>query len=408
MTLYKRKIYSNFQNLCNLRNDQNPWDRRKRKDGTENMGVKLIASSLIDKLIDFVKKFQKKEKNLNQNVPIENWIKILFGIILISWIISGFYTIKESDRGVILRFGKYHRTVEPGLNWKYTFAEKVVPINVETIREQVTSGMMLTSDENVIQVEMNVQYRIKNPSQYLFNVIDPENSLRQAVDSAVRGIIGLSEMEKVLTIQRAIIRDETKKELENIIRPYEMGISILDVNFQTARPPEAVKASFDDVIAAREEEQKTIREAQAYRNEVIPIANGNSKKLIEEAIAYKTSVVLKAKGEIESFSKILPEYKISPKVTRERIYIETMERVFDHNQIILIDEKKSNIFLIPYDSFPKSNLHKDIEYRKKQDNFSHLKNSVGSNISTNIYDYTENLKNTPEAKVHTQKIRKGR
>ncbi|HGJ5880866.1 MAG TPA: FtsH protease activity modulator HflK, partial [Arsenophonus nasoniae] len=238
-------------------------------------------------------------------------------------------------------------TVEPGLNWKPNFIEKVIPVNVETIREQATSGMMLTSDENVIQIEMNVQYRVTDPAQYLFNVTNPDNSLRQAIDSAVRGIIGQSAMEQVLTTKRAFIRDETQKELENTIRPYNMGITILDVNFQAARPPEAVKAAFDDVIAAREEEQKTIREAQAYRNEVLPLAKGNAQKLIEEATAYKSSVVFKAEGEVASFAKMLPEYRAAPQITRERLYIETMERVLGNTRKVIVNDKSNSMLVLP-------------------------------------------------------------
>ncbi|ARC53346.1 FtsH protease activity modulator HflK [Candidatus Riesia pediculischaeffi] len=391
-----------FRISYNNRDDYDPWSKRRGR----NIGAKLIVKDILFKLIYFMKKFQKKDRNIKRNFSIGNLSKIFFGTVLILWIVSGFYTIKESDRGVLLLFGKYHRMVEPGLNWKFPLIENIIPVNIERVREQVTSGMMLTSDENVIQVEMNVQYRIVNPTQYLFNVIDPENSLRQAVDSAVRGIIGLSEMEKVLTVQRATIRDETKKELENIIGPYEMGISILDVNFQTARPPEAVKAAFDDVIAAREEEQKTVREAQAYRNEVLPIANGNSKKMIEEAIAYKTSVVLKAKGEIESFSKILPEYKSSPSVTRERIYIETMEKIFSNNQKILIDDKRNNSFLIPSDFFLKD-PEGVMNRRFKRNEISHGEDDFKQKFEEG--DSSEGIKKSSSENVHIRKNnRKGR
>ncbi len=130
---------------------------------------------------------------------------------LLTWAGSGFYTIKESDRGVVLRFGEYSGIVGPGLNWKPTFIDRVIPVNVETVREQATNGMMLTSDENVIRVEMNVQYRVTDPAQYLFSVTNPDNSLRQALDSAVRGVIGQSAMEQVLTTNRAFIRDVTQK-----------------------------------------------------------------------------------------------------------------------------------------------------------------------------------------------------
>lgn len=364
------------RSICKKNND--PWGNKKHTNKKNNQYYKKKIKDFFYNFIfqfNFLKNNGKNINNNKKNIKLDNrFIGITFIFIFLIWIGSGFYTIKESDRGVVFRFGKYNRTVEPGLNWKPNFFEKIVPINVEIIREQITNGMMLTSDENVIQVEMNVQYKVNNPSQYLFNVVDPDNSLREATDSAVRGIIGQSIMEQVLTKKRSYIRDETKKELENTIKPYNMGIKILDVNFQSARPPDAVKAAFDDVIAAREEEEKTIREAQAYSNEVLPLANGNAQKLIEEAMAYKSSVVFKAEGEVASFMKILPEYKFAPKITKERLYIETMENILSNTRKIIISEKSNSIILLSLD---KKKIDK---IKKKINNF---KENVVSKITNN-------------------------
>lgn len=328
--------------LKNNEKESDPWKKKKKIKKTDKI------HNFFYKLNDKFNFLNKNYQNNKKNIHIKNSIVILFlTIIFLCWFGSGFYTIKESDRGVVFRFGRFNRTVKPGLNWKPTFIEKIVPINIKTIREQIINGMMLTSDENVIQVEMNVQYRVINPAQYLFNVVDPDNTLREATDSAVRGIIGQSIMEQILTEKRTFIRNETQKELENIISSYHMGIMILDVNFQSARPPDAVKESFDNVIAAREEEEKTIREAQAYRNEVLPLAHGNAQKLIEEAMAYKSSVVFKAEGEIASFIKILPQYHFSPKITKERLYIETMEKILSNTKKIIINDKNNSIFILP-------------------------------------------------------------
>lgn len=344
--------------------DRDPWGSSNSGNSSGNKGHRKKGTIDLD---DLFRKLSRKLGGLGGNNKGKNgssnqngvningrFIVFIIAAVVIIWAASGFYTIKESDRGVVFRFGKYSHTVEPGLNWKPNFIEKVIPINVETIREQATNGMMLTSDENVIQVEMNVQYRVTDPAQYLFNVTNPDNSLRQAIDSAVRGIIGQSAMEQVLTTKRAFIRDETQKELENTIRPYNMGITILDVNFQAARPPEAVKAAFDDVIAAREEEQKTIREAQAYRNEVLPLAKGNAQKLIEEATAYKSSVVFKAEGEVASFAKMLPEYRAAPQITRERLYIETMERVLSNTRKVIVNDKSNSMLVLPLEQILRS------------------------------------------------------
>ncbi|BGI50863.1 MAG: FtsH protease activity modulator HflK [Arsenophonus endosymbiont of Ceratovacuna japonica] len=360
-------------------NNKDNW--KKRITDINDLLQKL--SKKLNVLIKNNKSRNNSSNSINVNINGHFIISIIM-IIFIVWVVSGFYTIKESDRGVVFCFGKYSHTVEPGLNWKPYFIETVIPVNVETIREQATNGMMLTSDENVIQVEMNVQYQVIDPSQYLFNVVNPDNSLRQAIDSAVRGIIGQSAMEQILTTKRAFIRDETQKELENTIKPYNMGIMILDVNFQVARPPEAVKAAFDDVIAAREEEQKTIREAQAYRNEVLPLAKGNAQKLIEEAIAYKSSVVFKAEGEVASFSKMLPAYRAAPNITRERLYIETMEQLLSNTRKIIINNKNNSILVLPIEQILNNKINKkvfNIKKIKPSKNFKKSDNSVKTSYS---------------------------
>ncbi|KEY59722.1 FtsH protease activity modulator HflK [Serratia sp. DD3] len=269
---------------------------------------------------------------------------------VVVWAASGFYTIREAERGVVTRFGKLSHLVQPGLNWKPTFIDQVIAVNVESVRELAASGVMLTSDENVVRVEMNVQYRVTDPAAYLFSVTDPNDSLRQATDSALRGVIGKYTMDKILTEGRTIVRSDTQRVLEETIRPYKMGITLLDVNFQAARPPEEVKAAFDDAIAARENEQQFIREAEAYANEVQPRANGAAQRLLEDARAYEARTVLEAQGEVAKFTKLLPEYKSAPELTRERLYIETMEKVFSHTRKVLVNDKgNNNLMVLPLD-----------------------------------------------------------
>lgn len=280
-------------------------------------------------------------------------VGIVAAAVVIIWAASGFYTIKEAERGVVTRFGKFSHLVEPGLNWKPTFVDNVQAVNVESVRELAASGVMLTSDENVVRVEMNVQYRVTDPERYLFSVTSADDSLRQATDSALRGVIGKYTMDRILTEGRTVIRSDTQRELEETIRPYNMGITLLDVNFQTARPPEEVKAAFDDAIAARENEQQYIREAEAYTNEVQPRANGQAQRILEEARAYKTQTVLEAQGEVARFAKILPEYKAAPEITRERLYIETMEKVLSHTRKVLVNDKGSNLMVLPLDQMLK-------------------------------------------------------
>ncbi|WP_058912516.1 FtsH protease activity modulator HflK [Entomohabitans teleogrylli] len=311
-------------------------------------------------------------------------VGIVAAAAVVIWAASGFYTIKEAERGVVTRFGKFSHLVEPGLNWKPTFIDEVRPVNVESVRELATSGVMLTSDENVVRVEMNVQYRVTDPQRYLFSVTSADDSLRQATDSALRGVIGRYTMDKILTEGRTVVRNDTQRELEETIRPYNMGITLLDVNFQTARPPEAVQAAFDDAIAARENEQQSIREAEAYANEVQPRANGQAQRILEEARAYKTQTILEAQGEVARFAKILPEYKAAPEITRERLYIETMEKVLSHTRKVLVNDKGGNLMVLPLDQMLKGGSQPAVKSDSGANNLLRLPpaSTSGSSAST--------------------------
>lgn len=277
-------------------------------------------------------------------------------IALVVWVISGFYTIKEAEQGVVLRFGKYYENVGPGLNWKMTFIDQVTPVDIETVRLLSASGSMLTEDENVVRVEMDVQYRVADPRQYLFSVTNADDSLRQATDSALRYVVGHTSMDEVLTRGREKVRQDTWQVLEQIIEPYEMGIMVVDVNFLPARPPEEVKDAFDDAISAQEDEQRFIREAEAYAREIEPKARGQVKRLEEDALAYKEQTVLKATGEVARFNQLLPQYLAAPELTRQRLYIETMEEIYQKANKVLIDlpEGNNNVLYLPLDKFPQA------------------------------------------------------
>ncbi|SFN34432.1 FtsH protease activity modulator HflK [Xenorhabdus japonica] len=339
--------------------DRDPWGSSNNNGGNSSGNNKGGSNRGATDLDDLFRKLSQKLGGLGGNKGGNGseqnskfggrLIGLAVAAAVVVWVVSGFYTIKETERGVVTRLGKFSHLVQPGLNWKMTFIDQVRAVNVESVRDLATSGAMLTSDENVVVAEMNVQYRVTDPVAYLFNVTNPDNSLRQATDSAVRGVVGKHSMETNLTEGRTVVRNDTQKVLEETIRPYNMGITVVDVNFQTARPPEAVKVAFDDVIAAREQKQQTIREARAYENEVLPKASGEAQRIIEDARAYKVSSVLNAKGEVASFAKILPEYKAAPEITRERLYIEAMERVLSNTRKIIANEKSNNVLLLPLD-----------------------------------------------------------
>lgn len=337
-------------------NSGNSSGNNNNKDGRKQGPPDLddIFRKLSRKLSGFGK---NKGGGINTAAPGRStrYVSLSAAVVLVIWASSGFYTIKEAERGVVLRFGKFNHLVQPGLNWKPTFIDTVTAVNVESVRELAASGVMLTSDENVVRVEMNVQYRVINPKRYLYSVTNADNSLRQATDSALRGVIGKYTMDRILTEGRTVVRSDTQRVLEETIQPYNIGITLLDVNFQAARPPEEVKAAFDDAIAARENEQQYIREAEAYSNEVQPRANGQAQRILEEGRAYKARTVLEAQGEVQRFAKVLPEYKAAPQITRERLYIDAMERVLRSTHKILVNDKSSNnLIVLPLDQM----LHK--------------------------------------------------
>ncbi|MBP8064604.1 MAG: FtsH protease activity modulator HflK [Aeromonadaceae bacterium] len=278
-------------------------------------------------------------------------ISLVLMVAVVAWVISGFYTIREAERGVVLRFGKFYQSVEPGLRWKATFIDQVIPVDVESVRSLPAAGFVLTQDENVVRVEMDVQYRVSDARKYLFSVTNADDSLSQATDSALRYVVGHTTMDEVLTRGREKVRQDTWQELEKTIEPYDMGITVVDVNFLPARPPEEVKDAFDDAISAQEDEERFIREAEAYAREVEPKARGQVKRLEEEAQGYKQQIVLKATGEVARFNEMLPQYLAAPQLTRERIYLDTMEEIYSKVNKVVVDlpEGNNSMIYLPLD-----------------------------------------------------------
>ncbi|MCX2960948.1 FtsH protease activity modulator HflK [Rodentibacter caecimuris] len=325
----------------------NGWDsnQNRGKQDQSPPDIEEIFNNLLKKLGGGKKGGQNNGSSNNPpSIPF-NWGKALpiaVALGAIVWGASGFYTIKEAERGVVLRFGELHSIVQPGLNWKPTFVDKVLPVNVEQVKELKTQGAMLTQDENMVKVEMTVQYRVQDPAKYRFSVTNADDSLNQATDSALRYVIGHMTMNDILTTGRAVVRENTWKTLNEIIKPYDMGLDVIDVNFQSARPPEEVKDAFDDAIKAQEDEQRFIREAEAYAREREPIARGDAQRILEEATAYKDRIVLDAKGEVERLQRLLPEFKAAPDLLRERLYIQTMEKVMANTPKIMLDGNNGN------------------------------------------------------------------
>ncbi|RUO78613.1 FtsH protease activity modulator HflK [Pseudidiomarina taiwanensis] len=275
---------------------------------------------------------------------------IVLVLAVVVWFIAGFYTVKEAERGVVLRFGQYHNLVESGLHWRPVLIDSVQTVDVSNVQQFQSEGFMLTQDENVVRVELDVQYRIVNPRDYLYAVENADNSLVQATDSALRFVVGHSSMDEVLTVGRENVRAQTLELLERIIEPYQLGIQVVDVNLLPARPPEAVKDAFDDAIAAQEDEQRFIREAEAYAREIEPLARGQVRRLLQEAQAYREQTVLRAQGEVARFNELLPQYQAAPEVTRQRLYLETLEAIYANTAKVMVDvEGSNNMMYLPLD-----------------------------------------------------------
>jgi len=329
--------------------DQDPWNKngKKNEQGPPDLDVVFQKISGVLGGLFGNKSTQGPSGSGNGGKFVA--IAIL-SIIAIVWFASGWYTVKESDRGVVLRFGAYHSQVDPGLHWNPKFVDQIIPINVEAFRTMPTTGFMLTEDENIVQVSMEIQYRIVAPEKYLFSVTNADNSLLQALDSSLRFVIGHSTMDDALTTGREVVRQETWEMLDKIIAPYDLGIQIVDVNLQQTRPPEQVKDAFDDAIAAQEDEERFVREAEAYEREKEPIARGQVKRIEQQARSYEEGIILQAQGAVAKFNQLLPEYQANPDVTRQRLYIETMERVLSNSSKVLIDNQAGgNLTFLPLD-----------------------------------------------------------
>lgn len=328
------------------KNDNDPWKNRGGKD----QGPPELDELFKDLGNRFNGLFGGKNDNKGGTPKGGFGIGLVLIVAIVIWFLSGWYTLREAESGVVLRFGQFHELKEPGLRFNPTFIDTVIPVDIQTVRTIPAAGFMLTEDENVVQVEMEVQYRVVNPQEFLFSVPDPTNSLRQATDSALRSVIGNSKMDDILTSGREIVRQSTRDELESIIEPYKLGLAIVDVNFKDARPPEQVKDAFDDAIAAREDEVRYVNEARAYASEVEPRARGQVNRMVQEATAYKQGKILTAQGQVAKFEQLLPEYKAAPEVTRQRLYLETMEQVLSSTSKVLVDTKgNGNMMYLPLD-----------------------------------------------------------
>lgn len=281
---------------------------------------------------------------------------LIIAVILGIWLLTGFYKVEEAERGVVLRFGKHVDTTQKGLHWHIPRPiENVLKVNVTERHQFPLKATMLTQDENIVDIEGTVQYQISDALKYLFMVRFPEDTLSQATESALRQVIGRSTMDFVMTEGRDEVASRIKVNIQEIVDQYNTGISVVEVNLQEANPPQPVRDAFQDVTQAREDRERLINESEAYRNEVIPKARGQAARLREEADGYKQTVVAQAEGEAKRFTQLLAEYNKAPKVTRDRIYLDTVEAVLSNTSKVMVDVKGgNNLLYLPLDQLMKN------------------------------------------------------
>lgn len=292
---------------------------------------------------------------------------VVVGIVALVWVFSGIYIVDAGKQGVVLRFGAYSETTPPGPHWHIPYpVEQVEIVDVEQRRfveigyrsgaagQSVVAvpreALMLTEDENIVNIQLAVQYQVSDPKRYLFDVRDPDAVLKQVAESVIREVVGKSEMDFVLKEGRAQVVADIKELMQKTLTSYEAGLLVSDVNLQDAQPPEEVQAAFSDAIKAREDKERLKNEAEAYANDVIPRARGAAARQMQEANGYKESLVAKAEGEASRFSQLLTEYRKAPEVTRKRLYMETMESVLGQTSKVVVDSKNANnLMYLPLD-----------------------------------------------------------
>jgi membrane protease subunit HflK len=277
-------------------------------------------------------------------------VAVLLGLAVVVWAMLGWYQVDQQERAVVLRFGKYHDTVQPGLHWNPPLIDEVINVNTTKVRAVSFREIMLTQDENIVEVKMSVQYVIDDPTSFVLKVLEPEISLQHAAQSALRHVVGGTGMDMVLTGGRAKIAVDVDERLQTYLNLYETGIRVSKVTVDDSKPPSQVQAAFDDVIKAREDEERVKNEAQAYANGIVPEARGGAQRVLEEALAYKQQVIANAEGEAQRFTKLLEEYAKAPEVTRERLYLDAVQSVLSNNNKVMIDvDGGNNMMYLPLD-----------------------------------------------------------
>ena len=324
---------------------------------------------------------------------------------VILWLLSGFYIVDASERGVVLQFGRFLKSTEPGLNWRLPVpiqTHEIVDLtNVRTIEvgyrgseknKVLKEALMLTDDENLVNIQFAVQYILKDPMEYLFYNRDTDAAVKGAAESAFREIVGKSKMDLVLYEGREQIAADATHLIQEILDRYQSGVLISKVTMQNAQPPEQVQAAFDDAVTASQDKERQKNEGQAYANDVIPKARGTASRLMEEAQGYRQSVVAKAQGDAARFTAILEAYEAAPEVTRERLYLETMQQVFSNTSKVILDQKAggNSLLYLPLEKLIQQSGATSTNPTRAAESALPLEQSTGETQSRSILNLSRN------------------
>ena len=290
-------------------------------------------------------------------------IVIVVAVVFAIWLASGFFIVQEGQTGVILQFGRYKMMTGAGIQWRWPYpiqSHEVVNISgVRTVEVGYTGSvrtkvpresLMLTDDENIIDLQMAVQYRLKDAAEYLFINKNPDEAVKQAAETSVREVVGRSKMDTVLYEGREQVAIQVSALMQQILDRYKTGVLITSVTVQSAQPPEQVQAAFDDAVKAGQDRERSKNEGQAYANDVIPRARGNASRLLQEAAGYRQNVIARAEGDASRFGAVVAEYSKAPVVTRQRMYIDTMQEIYANVAKVMVDARAGgNLLMLPLD-----------------------------------------------------------
>lgn len=316
------------------------------------------------------------------SAPSGGVVAIVIAVLLFVYAFWAFFQVDSAEQGVVLRFGKLHRIVDPGLNWHLPPFEEYSKVNVTQVNSHRISEEMLTGDTNIVSVTLDVQYRVLDPAAYLLKVSNSERVLRNATESALRHVVGSKTINAVLSSEREALRSEVQLRLQEYLDTYSTGLLVSAVVLDSTQAPAAVRDAFQDVTRAREDEDRFQKEAEAYANAVIPEARGRAQRLREEAEAYRAEVEARATGEASRFSALLTEYRQAPEVTRERLYIETMQEVIGRSSKVLVDvQGGDSLIYLPLDQIMKQHRERDTSSGSSSDRSSSQRDSGGGSGS---------------------------